>query len=152
MRNAKTELLCASYILSLPSLAIHLDTLLSPCGDQRDCRTGHRSSRSSSGLHLVHISRRLTLIEHFSLEIPREPSSRPQPQYWTNVLHPWVQGMYPVLGRGLAGEHNSSSTRIGRKLVCQLQMRPPVHGSRKYREIKIQIASCQLGGQEVAGR
>ena len=41
-------------------------------------------------------------VQNWSLEMPQEPFSRPQPQYWITFLDPWVHNFYPVLGWGLA--------------------------------------------------
>ena len=43
--------------------------------------------------------------------MPRELSSKPQPQNWIKFLDSWMQDFYPVLGWGLApvaGEHSPS--------------------------------------------
>ena len=37
-------------------------------------------------------------VQNWSLEMPEEPFSRPQPQYWIKFLDPWVHDLYPVLG------------------------------------------------------
>ena len=41
-------------------------------------------------------------VQNWSLEMPWEPGSRPQPQYWIKFLDPCVHDFYPVLGWGLA--------------------------------------------------
>ena len=38
------------------------------------------------------------LVQCWSLEVPQDPSSTPQPQYWITLLDPWMQDFYPVLG------------------------------------------------------
>ena len=53
-------------------------------------------------------------VQNWSLEMPQQPSFRPEPQYWIKFPDPWVQDFYPVLGWGWAtsqGEHNSSQHR-----------------------------------------
>ena len=70
----------------------------------------------------------LEFSECWSLEMPQEPFSRPQPQYWIKILDPWMQYFYPVLGwvwHPYREIHNSSQHPYWIKIDFPYHKSPP---------------------------
>ena len=69
-----------------------------------NCFSGNYSECKNDCMYATYIFSQTEMYPawNWSLEMPQEPSSRPEPYYWIKFLDPWVQDCYPVLGWGLA--------------------------------------------------
>ena len=65
------------------------------------------------------------------------------------------QGQKRIHKNKCLGNQDAKAPTARSRFYCSLgalRKGPPFHGSRSLREMKIQNASCQMGGREVTGR